>query len=219
MAFRCAAASENDPEEVAVLRCNDLMYKILQAVDAQTYTAWLSGGENVRKRIDPGYKSNRAGKIDPRYRETLKAHLITEWAAKLTDGIEADDAIATEQCSLPSLTSTICSIDKDLLQIPGNHYNFVKDQYETVSVVDGLRAFYRQFIVGDIADHIIGIRGLGPVKAARLINHLEDEISMFKVVQDLYMDDKRLLSNGQLLWLHRKDDDWWRFPEQTITET
>src|ERR1700744_2603910 len=137
--FRCAAASENDPEEGAIMRCNDLMYRIIQNTDAQTYTAWLSGGENVRKRIDPSYKANREGKVDPRYREAIKAHLIVDWNAKLTDGIEADDAISIEQCNYEFGESTIASIDKDLKQIPGYHYNFVKEEYETVSPLDGLR--------------------------------------------------------------------------------
>jgi len=207
--FRVAAASENDPEEVALQRCNDLMYRILQAVDAQTYTAWLSGGDNVRKGIDPSYKANRKGKIDPRYRETVKAHLITEWSAKLTDGIEADDALAIEQSSLPPLTSTICSIDKDLLQIPGLHYNFVREEYATVSDVDGLRSFYRGLITGDVADNIFGCRGLGPVKSARLINHLESEEDMLEAVQSVYSDNQRLLKNGVLMWLMREPEGWW----------
>lgn len=210
--FRCAAASENEPEEVAIQRCDSLMYDILQATDATTYTAWLSGGFNERKRIDPSYKANREGKPDPKYRETLKAYLITNWAAKLTDGIEADDALGIEQCSYEFGASTIASIDKDLMQIPGFHYNFVKKTYETVSALDGLRSFYRGLIIGDIADNIVGIRGLGPVKAARIVNQHEDEIDMFEAVQDVYNDDRRLLSNGKLMWLHRKEDDWWTFP-------
>lgn len=217
--FRCAAASENDPEEVAIERCNNLMYDILQAVDADQYVAWLSGGENVRKRIDPNYKANRAGKVDPRYRETLKAHLITEWAAKLTDGLEADDHLAIDQCALSPLTSTICSIDKDLLQIPGYHYNFVRKEYETVSILDGLRSFYRNLLIGDTADNIDGVAGLGKVKSARLINYLDNEMDMFTTVQDRYSDDARLLKNGKLMWLHRKENDWWRFPNQQTIRT
>lgn len=219
VAFRCAAASENDTEEVAILRCSNLMYDILQATDAQTYTAWLSGGSNERKRIDPSYKANRDGKTDPKYREALKAYLITDWDAKLTDGIEADDALSIEQCSYEFGASTIASIDKDLKQIPGHHYNFVRKEYETVSVVDGLRSFYRGLLIGDIADNIVGVRGLGPVKASRIINIHEDEINMFEAVQIIYDDDTRLLRNGKLMWLHRKENDWWEFPSDKAQRT
>lgn len=210
--FRCAVVHENDPLEIAVVEANDMIYRILQAVDAQSYTIWLSGGQNERKRIDPQYKANRDDKVDPIHRENVKAALITDWNAKLTDGIEADDALGIEQCRYEFGTSTICSIDKDLKQVRGLHYNFVKDEYETVSALDGLRLFYRQFLTGDRADNVVGVRGLGDVKSKRLINHLEDEMDMFTTVQNIYSDDERLLTNGKLLWIHKKEDDWWNFP-------
>lgn len=195
-----------------------MTYRILQAVDATTYTMWLSGGQNERKILDPSYKANREGKADPRHREELKAHCIVEWNARLTSGIEADDALGIEQSCYDFGASTICSIDKDLKQIPGCHYNFVKEEYETVSALDGLRLFYRQLLTGDRADNVMGIRGIGDVKAKRLIDCYEFEEDMFRVVQGMYNDDKRLLTNGKLLWIHRKEDDWWRFPIVTPFE-
>jgi DNA polymerase-1 len=210
--YRCAAFHENDPLEAAIASMNDMMYRIIQAVDASEYIAYLSSGDNERKRIDPTYKANRDGKPQPRHRGDLKDVCTLEWKAISVSGIEADDALGIKQCISGDGTS-ICSIDKDLLQIAGNHYNFVKDEYVFVEPVDGLRHFYRQLLVGDRADNVFGVDGIGIVKAGRIINHLTDEADMLEAVQSRYNDDKRLLTNGKLLWIHRKENDWWEIPQ------
>lgn len=210
--YRCAAFHENDPLEAAIASMNDMMYRIIQAVDASEYIAYLSSGDNERKRIDPSYKANRDGKVDPTHRQALKDACSSEWNARSVTGIEADDALGIAQSSR-SDDSTICSIDKDLLQISGNHYNFVKDEYVFVEPIDGLRHFYRQLLVGDRADNVFGMDGIGIVKAGRIINHLTDERDMLEAVQSRYNDDKRLLTNGKLLWIHRKENDWWEIPQ------
>jgi hypothetical protein len=114
---------------------------------------------------------------------------------------------------------TICSIDKDLKQIPGKHYNWRKDEFDIVSPVDGLRSFYRNLLIGDTADNIFGVDGIGKVKAGRIINDLDNEEDMFRAVQALYNNDARLLMNGQCMWLWRKEDDLWRFPPVTEIES
>jgi hypothetical protein len=38
---------------------------------------------------------------------------------------------------------------------------------------------------------------------------------MFDKVRELYADDKRMLINGQLLWLWRRENDIWNHPGLT----
>ena len=40
--------------------------------------------------------------------------------------------------------TVICSIDKDLLMIPGEHYDFVKGIYREQFTIPAIRHFYRQ---------------------------------------------------------------------------
>lgn len=108
---------------------------------------------------------------------------------------------------------TIASLDKDLKQIPGRHYNWRKDEFDIVHPVDGLRSFYRNMLIGDTADNISGVDGIGKVKAGRIIDDLESEEDMFNAVRALYKDDARLLMNGQCMWLWRKENDIWSFPQ------
>ena len=68
----------------------------------------------------------------------------------------------------------IVSLDKDLKQVPGLHYNFVKKEFDTVTPQQGLINFYTQFLVGDTSDNIRGCTGIGPVKARKAFEELGD---------------------------------------------
>jgi 5'-3' exonuclease len=61
--------------------------------------------------------------------------------------------------------TVICSIDKDLHQIPGLHYNFVKKEWSQIEPWDGLKWFYQQLLIGDSTDGIKGCSGIGPVNS------------------------------------------------------
>jgi DNA polymerase I len=185
------------------------MKRILETTGATEYEGFISGGNNFRYTVFPEYKSNRKGKPDPIYRQDANAYLVGQYGGKVTDGYEADDAIGIAATTEGAGNCIICSIDKDLKTIAGEHYNWRKNEFTSVSELDAKHNFYRQFLTGDSADGIVGIKGLGPVKSSRLIDPLEDEVDMFRTVQALYADDARLLMNGRLLYLLRKEDDDW----------
>lgn len=184
-----------------------MMKRILETTGASDYECYISGSNNFRYAVDPDYKANRKGKTDPIYRQEANSYLVTTYGARVTDGIEADDALGIAATS--DHDTIICSLDKDLKQVPGNHYNWRKNEFDFVTPVDGLRSLYRSFLIGDTSDNIVGIRGLGPVKSAKYINDLESEEDMFATVQILYNDDQRLLKNGRLLYIHRQENDDW----------
>jgi 5'-3' exonuclease len=183
------------------------MRNILQHGEA--YLAFLSGPKetNFRYNINPDYKANRKDKVDPRHREACKAFLIQEYNAITTTYGEGDDALGVHQTE----DTIIASIDKDLLMIPGHHWNFVKEEYKEVSELDGLKAFYRQMLIGDPSDGIKGIDGIGKVKAAKLIDHLNEEYEMRNVVQNYYIESEggmnRFNMNANCLWIMRNEKE------------
>ena len=201
--YRCAASAEAEPQEIAILRTDVLMRNILQHGEA--YLAFLSGPKetNFRYTINPDYKANRKDKVDPRHREACKAFLIQEYNAVVTTYGEGDDALGVHQTE----DTIIASIDKDLLMIPGHHWNFVKEEYKEVSELDGLKAFYRQMLVGDPSDGIRGVDGIGKVRAAKLIDHLETELEMVETVLVQYEDDNRYTINAECLWIMRHEGE------------
>lgn len=217
IAYRCAATCEGEDDDYIVLsRCNELTERIINNVCATDYNLFLTGDRNFRKEIDPEYKANRNDKPRPKWLQRCREFLVTEWNASVTDGIEADDALGIKQTP----TSCICSIDKDLLQIPGNHYNFVKEEQYFITPEQGLRNFWTQMIVGDVADNVFGIRGLGPVKAAKLLDTIEWDTlegldsKYYSLVSSLYNDPVRMHKNAKLLWILRKENDIWVEPKQ-----
>lgn len=208
VSYSCAVYNENYGWEAARSDIDSLMKRILETTGATDFECYLTGSNNFRYDVDSTYKANRKGKADPIYRQDANSYLVTEYGARVTDGIEADDALGI--AATGNSDSIICSIDKDLLMIPGNHYNWRRNEFTIVNTLDGLHSFYRSFLIGDTSDNIVGVRGLGPVKSAKYIDDLDDEVNMFATVQMLYDDDERLLRNGRLLYIHRRENDDWK---------
>jgi 5'-3' exonuclease len=149
---------------------------------------------------------------DPIHREAVKEFLITEWGASVTDGYEADDALGINQTE----DTIICSIDKDLKMIPGKHYSWPilrkgvvirEAKISSVTELEGLKAFYTSLYVGDTSDNIIGVRGIGAVKAAKIIDPLPSERAMFNTARAAYADDSRFFMNAACLWILRQEGE------------
>jgi len=114
------------------------------------------------------YKGNRDPLHKPHWYSEIKEYLKNVWDAEVVENLEADDVLADFQENAPELESTcIVSTDKDLDQISGLHYNWVKDQLYEVSVEQGIHSKYIQILTGDSTDNIEGIPGLGPVGAEK----------------------------------------------------
>lgn len=176
----------------------------------KNYKVFLTGSNNFRKDIavTAPYKGQRPEK--PEGLEDIRAHLLDWHPSVLTEGEEADDAIAIEATQGGS-SYIICTIDKDFDQVPGWHYNFVKDKRYCVSEREGLFFFYTQILTGDRIDNIIGVQGIGPVKAEKALKDCKDENAMFKVCVDM-MGYDRAVENGRLLWLRRHNGQIWEPP-------
>ncbi len=72
-----------------------------------------------------------------------------------------------------------------------------------------------QFLTGDRIDNIVGVKGIGPVKANKLLTLAEgDEEQMFSIcVEHLGYD--RAVENGRLLYLRRQENEIWNPPSST----
>lgn len=205
--YRAAAASENDPLDIAIIRCDKTMRDILDQTQADRFMVFIGGGENFRHTINPDYKANRKDTPKPKHLEDCRERLLTEWGCEMAVGLETDDLLGINQ----EEDTFIASIDKDLLQIPGNHFNWVKQESQTVSELDGVRWFWKQMLIGDVSDNLVGVKGIGKVKASKYIDHLETQQEMFDVVYGLYKnEEKRFLVNGLCFYImQRGENDIW----------
>lgn len=200
--YRIGHASNDVDVGLAAARMDHFIKDILQAVGAEDYRVFLTATDksNFRFKLYPEYKSNRT-LPKPRWYDELRAHLVSEHRAEVVEGREADDALADAQTE----DTIICTIDKDLDQISGKHYDFVKKVIYEIFPDDGTRWFYHQILCGDRIDNIPGIKGVGPKTASRILEGAQDEAELFHRVRQSYQDaflqdgDRLMLLYGQLL--------------------
>lgn len=198
---------------------------------------YLSGATNFRNQIATitTYKGSRKDSVRPFWYEGIREYLIKQ-GALLTEGIEADDAVAIEQASRPAGEAIIATIDKDLLMIPGHHYNYHRKTAQYVKPGAAMRAFYRQVCMGDKTDDIPGCFLVGEAGAKKIIHDgLRNEKDMYLAALEtyranisshperhgIYGDETisleegakgALLENARLLWMQRVPDELWNPP-------
>lgn len=217
LCYRVGFSTETEPEDIALVRMDNYIEEILFGSQASEYEIFLTGNNNFRKKLYPAYKANRKNTPKPKHIQALRQHLIDVEGAVVSDGQEADDELGIRQTH----ETVICSIDKDLLMIPGRHYNFVKQQHSMVSNAEGRYNFYQQLLTGDKTDNIPGIYGLGPIKAAALLAGCQTKEEYNAVVLKAYQQefphcsDEDVVSHinliGRLLWIRRKENEEWKF--------
>jgi DNA polymerase-1 len=207
--FRAAFSAEQDEEEfIPLSRVDGMMEEILHSTGVPLYEIWLSGEDNFRYTVYPEYKANRLKAARPKWEKLIKNHLVEKWGAMYSKGCEADDMLGVRQMEcFPD--SVIVTIDKDLDMIPGMHFNFVKKELYDVKPEKAMRNFYYQCLVGDTADGIKGVPGIGPIKAERILSLCDNEQEMFNAVRDAYALDEAFEMNAKCLWIWRKMNDTW----------
>lgn len=239
VAYRVGWTANGLPLDIAQYRVDTTIQGILQSTGSDDYQIYLTDSVgNYRNSISKDYKATRKDE-KPEWLEELKEYLIVTWGAKISLGQEADDALGIHQTK-ESFNGTwfeghhntvICSIDKDLLQIPGYHYNFVKDEHIEISPKEGLYNFYKQLLVGDVTDNVKGAPGIGEVKARKALDRIVDptEVELFQATQEAYRSvykkekltdeeiDAIILLNAQLLYIRKREEEIWNFPTKHIS--
>ena len=134
----------------------------------------VKGRGNFRNDLASDYKANRK-ELDADLRVALNyahSYMVDELGAIPADGMEADDLVsiwATEASDM-GRDYVVAGIDKDLLQIVGAHYNYNKRTHQTVNKDEANLNLMLQCLTGDTADNIAGIKGIGPKKAAKILD-------------------------------------------------
>lgn len=148
---------------------------------------YLSGRKNFRDDIafTKEYKGNRI-QDKPKYFKDIKDYLINVHGASLTEGIEADDAIGIDAQSLGARSITV-TIDKDLDQVAGWHYNWVQDKLYWIDQRTAQFNLYTQILSGDPTDNVPGLEGIGGAKAARLLAGAESHLDLHRRTWGEYM--------------------------------
>lgn len=116
---------------------------------------WLSGRINYRHLIDPQYKGGRDSTAKPYWLARLKKHCMDHWRARMTRLWEADDELGMRATELGPDNFVVCSLDKDLRQIPGRHIIIGKGHLD-MTERGAMMRLYVQVLAGDSTDNIRG---------------------------------------------------------------
>jgi hypothetical protein len=139
----------------------------------------LTGPGNYRERLATirPYKGNRDPSHKPFWYKTIREHMVSRWGAQVVEGHEADDevSIRAHAARTAKRKYIVASIDKDLDQIPGRHYNYQKKVFYTVSPAEGERFFWQQVLSGDGTDNIPGCYGVADVTADDILSKLDKD--------------------------------------------
>ena len=192
---------------------DEMMKKIMSKVSANEAIPYLTGKDNFRETVavTAPYKGNRKESSRPFWYNEMREYFVEAWDAVVVDGMEADDAMGIAQCRDSTEDTVICSIDKDLLMVPGNHYNWKKEEFTTTTEQDSMRFFYTQMLTGDSTDNIIGLKGIGPVRAKKLLAGCSSWGTYHHAVREEYNREfgsaahARFIENTQLLWIKQEE--------------
>jgi hypothetical protein len=182
---------------------------------------FLSGPDNFRYKVATTrpYKGNRDKSHRPTHEEAIKDYIKSTWTTVISDGEEADDAMAIAQCKIGPMESVIITPDKDLDMIPGLKYDFVQDEPYSITEEQGIQNFCMQLLMGDTTDNIPGLPGIGKAKAYKAFEGIAPE-EMMNVVMTMYQAHspegvdwyEYLTEQGKLLWIRREPNQVWEPP-------
>jgi 5'-3' exonuclease len=184
-----------------------------------TYEVYITvNSKCIRKKI---YSEYKAGRKPNNYVRALRTEMKDNSTAKFSDYYEADDLIADRALILQvdKIDYVILSVDKDLKQIEGLHFDFFKvnnsdgtSTYRGLSNTSKYDSKYMlayQMMVGDATDNIKGVPRIGDKKARAMLESVR-HVHWIRNIMRMYVNafgcDARteLLKNYRLVKLGSK---------------
>ena len=169
------------------------------------------GVPTFRHKLYAPYKHKRVGQVRPIHYQEIYDWLRDKYNATTSYELEADDIIGIRNSMYNN--AVICSNDKDMLTIPGWHYNFVNDHKRVVNQHEADTHLFTQILMGDSTDCIPGLPRVGMKKATEIVAGCNDFESLFNNATKAYRtrceEDWKdyFMLNGNLVYILRKEGD------------
>ena len=162
--------------DLAKVKCDidDFVENIKEQAKADEVTMCISHQNNFRKLLNPEYKANRKATRKPMCFVPAKEYVMKNYHYEIQPWLEADDVIGILATYDNGEERIVVSEDKDLLTIPGMHWD-IKNQTlweQDKDTADYL--FYKQALTGDSVDNYQGCPGIGPKKAEKILDECEN---------------------------------------------
>lgn len=162
-----------------------------------TYTVVaLDSSDCWRRDIWPGYKANRPPKDEAALEQMRQAQadLAALHPSAAIERLEADDVIAWLVRRLPhDWSACILSADKDLVQLLGPRvtmHHLSRNEAITMTMAEEAIGLpldrYADYLalIGDKSDNVLGVQGVGPVRAAELLRKHDSIDGIYAALDD-----------------------------------
>lgn len=198
--------------EEAIESLTSRVQTILSECRTTRYVGFLTEPDCFRYKVTSTYKSNRKGKPKPIIFYALKEYLKQHFGFTTFLGLEADDLVSYYHHKFPD-TTIICSPDKDVLyQCAGRHFNYQKVEFVETSEEQALKFLWKQVLMGDSTDAIVGIPGVGEKTADNWLKDREKDFEAFVIKK--YVEKygevvglHEFMINFRLVYLLKTDED------------
>jgi 5'-3' exonuclease len=135
---------------------------LLKRTNTEKYIGFVGSGKTFRHELNPKYKANRDYSNPLPFMKEAKEYMINKWKFVSFPNIEADDCVLiTENNFKDKYNVTVIAVDKDLKNTEGHRFNPMKNEFIDTTDIQDLEYFWRSMIIGDSADGIIALKGLG----------------------------------------------------------
>ena len=196
--YTAAAANEYDAQwsswlwtrhadlDAAIFQFNDKLDEIVGDLQVDRIVVALSDEVNWRKTVMPTYKHQRAATRKPVVYAAMREYVAETRETFQRPGLEGDDilGILSTHSHLVPGEKIIVSLDKDMATIPGQLLNdnharkgmaldpttTYVDYVRSVTEAEADRTHLLQTLTGDVTDGYPGCPGIGPVRAAALLD-------------------------------------------------
>ena len=153
---------------------DDQVSLIVEEMEADRSILCFSDKKNYRKEINPEYKANRRGGRKPLCFQGALQYCKDTYPFRQFTSLEADDVIgiiATTESDKNEYV--IVSEDKDLLTVPGLHWDLKSKEVYSLSEDEADFNFFAQTLTGDTVDNYKGCPNVGKVTAEKLLKSVE----------------------------------------------
>ena len=161
--------------------------------------------------------------------------MVDHWDARVVHGHEADDECSILAFEFRNKKHDYCiaTIDKDLDQIPGWHYNYQTKDFYPMEAEESELFFWKQVLTGDGVDNIQGLYRVSDKKAEEIMTNLqevcplvgspdwwEDIVQLYGANIEKYPKKypegitpvEAAIENARLVWMQTQADALWMPP-------
>ena len=197
-------------------RIDTIISDIITETDSSHYRVFLEApkSKSFRKLLNTTYKKNRKGRPLPINFVEIKQYIMEEYNAYLSYLEETDDSVVSTHNYLkkeyPFTDVVIAANDKDYRTKEVTYYDLFYRRFGEISDISKDEAkynFYKQMLMGDSADNVGGVKGIGSKTADNILKLSKNPfIITYRTYLTRFGSDARDKWNKNMNMLYLRED-------------